>query len=71
MRLFADAKIESKQLVTQHNIQGQFPVLWYRVGKQHVITYGCEHVTTNSAPHAAEAFGGFVLHQLTCDGRLG
>lgn len=62
---------DRKQLVAQHNIPGQFPVLWYRTSRnRHVITYGCEHISTNDPVHAAEAFGGFVMNQATCDGRI-
>jgi len=62
-----------KELIAQHIIEGQFPVLWYwdTEGEQiHTVTYGCQVYNTLICGEAAEMFGLNVLHQATYAGRM-
>ena len=59
-----------KTLIAQHLIEGQFPVMWYRDGKTHVITYGMQTDRAEGTAYAARLFAMAVHHQVECDGRL-
>ena len=60
-----------KVLVAQHLIEGQFPVMWFRIGsRKHLVTYGCDNYKADNANKAAEKFGLFVSYQAASAGRV-
>ncbi len=63
-------KQPKKILIAQHNIEGQFPVLWYRTGRTHLVTYGAQVDSTSNSMRAVYLFGEAVRHQAECAGRL-
>lgn len=61
-----------KKLIAQHNVQGQFHVIWYMTLREYVVVYGFDvsRFQLHQANQAAHAFGEYVAHQCACDGRF-